>query len=484
MLISDFLASQAVHPDDLAWAGSPLPAHAALAAMAAMAAADRDGRGPVQVSMVRTGDPAPDLAVLDGLADGDRAVLLTDALPAEPAIEKLAVALADRGFELLHAVYIDDAAGIGVHGGLSVQRCGPDADPGLSVANLAAVTVDGRPNWERARAAFSKIAARHETALVELDTVRAEHRAVGRHPVRWARRFAGMLVGAWRSRRRPTTDGRPGLDFHAPMPVPPDGDRSRPAALHIAVPSSYIVARHLHEHGIGGYEESMMAWYLALCDTAQPGAVWDVGANLGPYALLARAYTAREVVAFEPTPDLARWARRIAAANGLDYRLEQLAAGESAGTATFYLSESSDSSNSLAEGFRASKQQLDVLVEPLDRYARRTGSRPAVLKVDTETTEHLVMLGAREVVAKHRPWVFCEVLANRPPEKALTAIMGELGYRFFHLDGSDPLPETSVIKGDPTSTHLNYLFAPAEIDERTAAAARAWHAALEATPRR
>ncbi|WP_158564338.1 FkbM family methyltransferase [Jiangella anatolica] len=521
MLIGDFLTSQAPNLDDLAWSGSPLPAHPALTGLSVAGA---DKRWPVQVSMLRTDDLPAGLSCLDDVAVGDRAVLLTDALPVEPVTRELAATLAERGFELLHVVYLDDAVELPAIGGLSLLRVGESGGSDLADANLRAVTTGGEPNWERARAAFVKVAAQYESAAEALDVTRtelrstralrqtAEHRlevarasttmqvgqavvGMARHPVRGSRRAAGILREAWKTRRTPaarrvTTSATPvpsdeprRFDYWVPMPVPPGGDRGQPRELHVTVPAHYIVAKHLLKHGIGGYEPSTIAWYLALCDTAPPGAVWDVGANLGPYALLARAYTDREIVAFEPTPDLAHWARHLADVNGLDYRLELIAAGESPGTATFYLSESSDSSNSLAQGFRVSKRQLDVLVEPLDRYSRRTGSIPSVMKVDTETTEHYVLRGARELIAEHRPWILCEVLAGRAPERPLTELMGELGYRFLHLNGTFPLPAKDVIKGDPTYEHMNYLFAPEDVSEEMLAAAKAWHAALEATPR-
>ncbi|TDD72972.1 FkbM family methyltransferase [Jiangella aurantiaca] len=517
MLISDFLASQAPHPEGLAWAGSPLPDHAAFTGMRV---ADAGERVVVQVSAIRTAELPAALTILDDLAEKDRAVLLTDALLAEPVSRELAVELAERGLELLHAVYIDDAATIQVLAGLSLQRTGARGD--LAAANLAAVTVgDGEPDWEQARRAFARVTERHETyadtigaaeaelaaaearldavtvqwdrAAARLETLRSSTTpqvgqaavTLARHPFTSARRSVGKLRRAWRldSRSRATHGGPRRLRLEVPIPFPPGEGRHRPDALRVDVPATSMVARSLFRNGVSGYEPTMMAWYLALCDTVQPGAVWDVGANLGLYALLARAYTDREVVAFEPTPELAGWARQLSADNDLDYRLEQVAAGESPGVATFYLSETSDASNSLAEGFRTSKRQLDVLVEPLDRYSRRTGSVPAVLKIDTETTEHHVLRGAREVVARNRPWIFCEVLANRAPEKELTALMSGFGYHFFHLNGADPLVETGVIVGDPTFQHMNYLFTPTQIEPRMIDAARAWHAALEVTPK-
>src|SRR5690606_38181499 len=119
----------------------------------------------------------------------------------------------------------------------------------------------------------------------------------------------------------------------------------------------------------------------------------------------------------------------------------------------------------------------------LDRYQQRTGSVPAIMKVDTETTEHLVLRGAERVIRTHRPWIFCEVLPGRAPEQHLTAIMQAHGYRLYHLDGSFPLVERETVAGDPTYRHMNYLFAPDQIDDAVTESARAWHEALVATPR-
>ncbi|TDC54382.1 FkbM family methyltransferase [Jiangella ureilytica] len=462
MLLRDLLMSQAAHAGDLAWAGSPLPGHAALAGLRA---ADPSERPVVRVSAIRTAELPAALSVLDDLAEKERAVLLIDALPAEPVSRELAVELAERGVELLHAVEIDDAASVRVLAGLSLQRSGAGA--GLAAANLAAVTVDGSsPDWARLRAVLARALAGHESCAETLAAVRAELDAV-----------TAPSGGA-----RPV-QGTDRLRLEVPAPVPPGDGRHQPPALRVEVPATSMVGRTLDRAGIGGYEPTTMAWFLALCDTVQPGAVWDVGANLGLYSLLARAYTDREVVAFEPTPEVAGWARQLSAVNGLDYPLEQVAAGEVPGVATFYLSEKSDASNSLAKGFRDSKRQLDVLVEPLDRYLRRTGSVPAVLKIDTETTEHYVLRGAREVVARHRPWIFCEVLADQAPEQVLAALMSRFGYHFFHLNGADPLAETDVVVGDPTLQYMNYLFAPRPLEPRMIDAARAWQAALEATPK-
>ena len=201
---------------------------------------------------------------------------------------------------------------------------------------------------------------------------------------------------------------------------------------------------------------------------------------MGPYSLLARACSDRQVVAFEPTPDLARVARVTGERNGLDYLVEEIALGDAAGTATLYLSDTSDSSNSLNPEFRPSSASLEVPVETLDGWVERTGTAPGILKVDTETTEPAVLRGAGDTVRRHRPWVFCEVLHGRV-EAELTEVLGSWGYTWYHLTGPGPLEPRTEIVGDEEQKHYMWLFVPGPLGEEHWSRAHAWRAALEAT---
>jgi FkbM family methyltransferase len=238
------------------------------------------------------------------------------------------------------------------------------------------------------------------------------------------------------------------------------------------------VPKRLAETGLVAYEQHALECFLALVGTAGPGAVLDVGANVGLYALLAGATSDRDVRAFEPTPDLAAVARRAAARNDLDVVVEEVALGREAGTATFFLSDRTDSSNSLAEGFRESSRQLDVTVETLDGFCARTGVVPAVLKVDTETTEPDVLAGAAATIAAHRPWIMCEVLHGRR-EGELAEVMAPHGYTWYHLRGEDDPQPVETLDGDPGYGDLMYLLAPEPVDASFWALTRAWRAALQ-----
>ncbi len=225
-----------------------------------------------------------------------------------------------------------------------------------------------------------------------------------------------------------------------------------------------------------------MAAFLGLCDQAPPGAVLDIGANTGLYAFLARVYTDRAVVAFEPAPELADVARSLGVTNGLPFTVEELALSDEPGTATFYLSNGSDSSSSLRAGFRPSTQQIIVDKETLDRYVERTGLVPVVLKIDTETTEPDVIRGGLRALDRHRPWLICEVLPKRGGDEQIEALLSPLGYRFYRL-GDDVSHEPSEhLVGE--QSQYNWLFAPQEAEPALWQSIDAWRSLLSGPPGR
>lgn len=99
----------------------------------------------------------------------------------------------------------------------------------------------------------------------------------------------------------------------------------------------------------------------------------DIGANVGLYALLAAMISDRPVCAVEPTPDLAQAARDLAQLNGLDISVEELALGDRSGTATLYLSDRTDSSNSLNPNFRRHSREIEAELRTVDEHVERTG---------------------------------------------------------------------------------------------------------------
>jgi FkbM family methyltransferase len=295
---------------------------------------------------------------------------------------------------------------------------------------------------------------------------------VGRAFVEGARRPAGAvvtiprdLVRVWRGRRaqRPAAPMATGPNERVVPVAMPFG--ARVDVLTITAPPALLVPRKLAQNGLAGYEPESMACFLAAMDVAGPGAVLDIGANVGIYAAVASASTERRVVAFEPAPALVEVARRLATDNGLDYVTEALALGSENGSALLHLSDSSDTSHSLAAGFRPSSSQVQVRVETVDSYVVRTGTLPAVLKVDSETTEPDILAGAAATIVQHRPWILCEVLAGRV-ETRLTEVLAPFGYQWYHITSEIPYRAADVIEGDRTYQHLMWLFAPEPLTEK------------------
>jgi len=256
----------------------------------------------------------------------------------------------------------------------------------------------------------------------------------------------------------------------------------RPATLRIEAPGELYIAKVLESVGFAGYEPDALACFLAAIDEAGAETVFDVGANVGVFALLAASVTGAEVVGFEPTPDIARTFQAIVDANALPCRVEAIALGATDGTATLHLSKTADSSNSLLAGFRQAVGTLEVPLERLDAYCTRTGRWPAVLKVDTEATEPDVLRGATELLTRVRPWIVCEVLAGRT-EVALMEILRPFGYSWYHITDTMPFTAATSIVGDPTYHQLDWLFAPQPPSDRFWVRAKAWRDALAATDR-
>ena len=306
-----------------------------------------------------------------------------------------------------------------------------------------------------------------------------------KHPARAVVTVPRDLARVWRHRRSraDSSAGRPArasADLVVPIALPArDGLANTRRRLTMTAPSHMLVPRKLATEGLARYEASALACYLAAIGAAGPGAVLDVGSNVGIYAALASALTTREVVAFEPTPSLAAVSRRFAADNGLRYRTEAIALGATSGTATFYLSDVSDTSNSLAAGFRQSSQQIQVPVRTLDGYVAGSGHLPAVMKLDTESTEPEVLIGATSTLNQARPWILCEVLANRT-ESRLMEVMKSFDYHWYHVTDAIPYRESRKITGDPTHHDLMWLFAPERPGEEFWSSLRSYQAALAA----
>ena len=291
---------------------------------------------------------------------------------------------------------------------------------------------------------------------------------------RWRRRLpkevrAGLL----------TIVGRAPVDPERVVVLPMPADR-RP--MTVRTPGKTYVSRILARGGLATYEPASLATFVAAIEHLATPTAFDIGANIGVFAWVGASLTDAEIVAAEPTPNLAEQMRQIRDANGLEFVVEELAFGAEQGIARLYLSEATDSSNSLRKGFRRSRRSVPVIVETIDGYVARTGRRPGLLKIDTESTEPDVLRGAAELLGSSRPWIISEVLAGRT-EPELMAILEPLGYRWYQIEDHVPWLAQAAIAGDPSYRHLNWLFAPIEPPAEFWETVSRWIEAFRTLPR-
>lgn len=168
-------------------------------------------------------------------------------------------------------------------------------------------------------------------------------------------------------------------------------------------------------HQQGSYEADKIEAIARELASSKTRAFLDVGANIGLISLGVLALVPdAHVYAVEPGPEqftlLAETIRR----NGLADRIDAcpLAFSNVAGEATFSVHTSRHAAGDglLDTGRAGAHRSVSVRTETLDGWWEAEGRPPvAVVKLDTEGSELLVLEGARSFVAECRPTIFVEI---------------------------------------------------------------------------
>lgn len=259
-----------------------------------------------------------------------------------------------------------------------------------------------------------------------------------------------------------------------------------PSALNVGDASTALQSVVVR-NGLAGFEPSTQATLLALVQVAAgrgPVEFFDIGAHVGMHSLLiATAYPADTVHAtgFEPTPLTASIFRSLAAANQLPIHIERCAVAAEAGTAELYISPW-DTSNSLAEGFRAATDSFSVPTVSVDSYCAERGVLPNVVKIDVETLESQVLLGALATLEQSPASIVCEMLPAAESEEIGAALgaLERLGYRlhrFIREDGWLACSAEDIVNQIPHHGR-DWLFTPGPLDDRFHEAFQGWRAAI------
>ncbi|HEX8830645.1 MAG TPA: FkbM family methyltransferase [Longimicrobium sp.] len=192
----------------------------------------------------------------------------------------------------------------------------------------------------------------------------------------------------------------------------------------------WTVGSSNHGCWLGSYETRKRRAFEA--HLAPGGVVYDVGANVGFYTLVAatKVGPGGRVVAFEPLPENLRYLRGHVRMNGL----EQVTVFDAAltdvdGVVRFQPGESRAMGRIADEGLPVRAMRLDGLV------TSDTIPPPDVVKIDVEGAEAAVLRGAREVLSTHAPTVFLATHGNAVHGECVK-ILREHGYEVRPLAGA------------------------------------------------
>jgi FkbM family methyltransferase len=189
---------------------------------------------------------------------------------------------------------------------------------------------------------------------------------------------------------------------------------------------------------------------------ASDAQVIDVGAHSGAVlGEIVRVAPHGRHIAYEPLPEMAAYLRR--AFPQVDVR--QAALSDENGSTSFVHVQAAPEFSGLREraypGYEASpRRTLTVRAERLDD-ALPADSRPALIKIDVEGAELLVLRGALETLRSHRPVVIFEHGAGaaeyygHAPAEIHDLLAEELGMRIFDLDGTGPYTRSRFIETFP-----------------------------------
>lgn len=192
------------------------------------------------------------------------------------------------------------------------------------------------------------------------------------------------------------------------------------------------------------WAKSFFGLFDVVTRLVRPGdEIWDVGANVGMFALAAAHKTGSggHVLAIEADPFLATLLQRTAMfpANA-DLKLDVFcgAVSDQKAISKFLVAKRGRASSSLAQvghrsqagGTRYASYVPTVMLDDfLDHF-----SPPDLLKIDVEGAELLVLGGAKKILKEKRPVIFIEV--GDEQSAPATALLRESDYALF--DGDEP----------------------------------------------
>ncbi len=190
----------------------------------------------------------------------------------------------------------------------------------------------------------------------------------------------------------------------------------------------WVVGASIHGCWLGLYESSKQKRFAAA--VSRNDVVYDLGAQAGFYSLLASRLVGPQgtVYSFEPLPRNVHFLNEHVALNGVtNIKILELAVSSTDGTGFF-----EDGAGPLQGGL-SERGTREVRVASLDAlFAQGQLRAPNVVKIDIEGGGLQACIGARNLLAAHRPSIFLAI--DAPSDYECCDFLRTLGYRIDEFD--------------------------------------------------
>ena len=209
-----------------------------------------------------------------------------------------------------------------------------------------------------------------------------------------------------------------------------------------------FLQRHLYF--FGSYEKEYCDYWMKLARKATT--IFDVGANVGLYSLLAAAVNpASRIHAFEPTPEIGEaFCENIRLNNMQNIFMNALGVGNSNGQAflqRFMGGEDIYDGMNFISAQKSESANLPINVTTIADYCRQNGvARIDLMKMDIEGGEYNALLGAKNLLeAQAVGCIFLELVeshANRAGHSTveIKRLLANAGYQVFTLHAKKLVP--------------------------------------------
>ena len=229
-----------------------------------------------------------------------------------------------------------------------------------------------------------------------------------------------------------------------------------------------FITRKLFWNGITGFEYDSVVIFKELIKKAN--VFYDIGANLGYYSLMAEKINPDiKVFAFEPFPDAIKAFKRNISKNNFQHiHIVPVGLADKFGEDTLFYRINVDfpdglqlaGNNSMVNFKDNRNKQIQIKTQTLDSFAdSQNHASLDFIKIDTETTEFIILSNGMKTIQTFRPVILCEVLPGNNEYK-LEAFFTSLNYLFFRVEkgGVILLPKLEVVGDDEN----DFFFVPKE----------------------